>query len=103
MITSAWRSLGPMWLGFMIIFMALLYFMLFRPQQKKEKARRALIEATKSGDRVIFGGGLIGTVANVKEYTFVIKIADNVKVEVLRGAVTRTLERGEKPEESEEK
>jgi preprotein translocase subunit YajC len=76
------------WVAIMI---ALFYFMMIRPQQRKEKERRNLIANIKTGDRVIFGGGLVGSVANVKEKVFVIKIADNTKVEVVKGAVTRVL------------
>lgn len=80
----------------MLIIFAIFYFMLIRPQQRKERERRAMVEAIKSGDRVIFCGGLIGTVANVKDSVLVIKIADNVKVEVARGAVTRVLDKDAK-------
>jgi len=87
----------------MILVFGILYFMMIRPQQRKEKERRAMIENLKSGTRVIFGGGLVGTVTNVKDTTFVIKIADNVKIEVLRGAVSRVIEKGEKLAEEDEK
>ena len=87
------------WLGIMLV---IFYFMLIRPQQKREQERKALLEAIKSGDRVLFGGGIIGIVTNVKDRTFTIKIADNVKIEVSRAAVTQVLEKGdqvpEKPE-----
>lgn len=80
----------------MLIIFAIMYFMLIRPQQRKEKERQQMIGAVKTGDRVLFGGGILGTVTNVKETTFVVKIADNVKVEVLRASVQRVLEKGEK-------
>ncbi len=80
-----------MLIGWVVIMVALFYFMMIRPQQRKEKERKALIGNIKSGDRVIFGGGLVGVVANVKDKIFIIKIADNTKVEVVRGAVTRVL------------
>ena len=84
----------------MMIMMALvfgiMYFMMIRPQQRKEKDRRKLINELKTGTRVVFSGGIIGTVTNVKDFTFVVKIADGVKIEVARGAVSRTLEKGEK-------
>ncbi len=80
------------WLAIMIL---IFYFILIRPQQRKEKERRALISSVKSGDRVLFGGGIIGTVANVKDNTFTIKMADKVKVEVARSAVTQVLQKGE--------
>ncbi len=84
-----------MMIGYMAIFMLLLYFMMIRPQARREKERKAMLSQVKSGDRVIFGGGLLGTVANAKEATLVIKVADNVKVEVVRGAVTRILNKDE--------
>lgn len=81
--------------GYMAIFLLLLYFMMIRPQSRREKERRAMLGRVKTGDRVIFGGGMIGIVANAKDSTLVIKIADNVKVEVVRGAVTRVLDKDE--------
>ena len=83
------------WLGLMV---ALFYFMLIRPQKRREKERQALLSAVKTGDRVLFAGGLLGVVANVKDKTLVVKIADGVKVEVVRGAITQVLEKGDVPE-----
>ena len=83
----------------MLLIFAIFYFMLIRPQQRKEKERRQMIDELKTGARVMFSGGIIGTVTNVKDATFTIKIADGVKVEVARGAVSKVLEKGEKPEE----
>lgn len=88
-------GLGGMFVPMIIIFL-IFYFMLIRPQQRKEKERRQLIDNTKSGDRVMFSGGILGTVTNVKEHTFIVKIADNVKIEIARGAVTKLLDKGEK-------
>jgi preprotein translocase subunit YajC len=87
----------------MIIIFAIFYFMLIRPQQRKEKERQKMIDEVKSGERVMFCGGMIGTVTNVKDGVFVIKIADNVKVEVARGAIARVLGKDEKPETSDSK
>ena len=83
------------WLGLMV---ALFYFMLIRPQKRREKERQALLNAVKTGDRVLFGGGFLGVVANVKEKTLVVKITDGVKVEIVRGAVSQVLDKGETPE-----
>ena len=82
------------WLGIMI---ALFYFMLIRPQRRREKERQQLLSAIKSGDRVLFGGGIIGIVANVKDKTMVITVGDKVRLEVIRGAVTQVLAKGELP------
>ena len=80
------------WLAMMVL---IFYFILIRPQQRREKERRALLSAVKSGDRVLFGGGMVGVVTNVSDRTFTIKIADKVKVEVVRGSVTQVLPKGE--------
>lgn len=84
------------WMGLMI---AIFYFLLIRPQQRREKERRKLLEEIKAGDRVVFSGGILGIVTNVKEKTFTIKIADNVRIEVARHAVTQVLPKGEAPAE----
>ena len=89
------QSSPVMMIGWLVIMVGIFYFMMIRPQQRKEKERRALIAGVKSGDRVVFGGGLIGTVANVKETVLVVKVADNTKVEVLRASVTRIIQKDE--------
>ena len=90
-------------LGFlpmMVILLAIMYFMMIRPQRRREAERKKMLENVKSGDKVLFSGGIIGTVANVKEHTLVIKIADKVKIEAARGAVSKVLDKGEKIDES---
>jgi len=88
------------WLGLMLV---VFYFILIRPQQRKEKERRALLGNIKTGDRVVFSGGILGVVTNVKDKTFTIKIADNVKIEVGRHAVTQVLAKGDEPVEEPQK
>ena len=75
-----------MWIPMLIIF-AIFYFMMIKPQQRKEKERRKMISELRAGARVVFAGGLIGTIVEAKETTFKIKIADGVVVEVARNAV----------------
>ncbi|MCX6993386.1 MAG: preprotein translocase subunit YajC [Kiritimatiellaeota bacterium] len=89
------QSSPVMMIGWLVIMVGLFYFMMIRPQQRKEKERRALIAGVKSGDRVVFGGGLIGTVANIKETVLVVKVAENTKLEVLRSSVTRVIQKDE--------
>ena len=91
-------GMGAMLVPMVIIF-GIFYFMLIRPQQRKEKERKAMISELKTGERVMFSGGILGTVTNVKERTLVVKIADNVKIEVARGAVNRVIPKGEKVDE----
>lgn len=92
---GATGGLGGMMIPMLLIF-GIFYFMLIRPQQRKEKERKNMIAGLKSGTKVMFSGGILGTIVNVKDSTFIIKIADGVKVEVARGAVSQVLEKGKK-------
>jgi preprotein translocase subunit YajC len=87
--------LGNMMIPMLIIF-GIMYFMMIRPQQRKEKERKAMINSVKTGDRILLSGGILGTVSNVKENTIVVRIADGVKVEVVRGGIQKVLEKDEK-------
>ena len=69
------------------------YFVLIRPQQKKQKETQKMIDSLRSGDKIVTTGGILGTVTNVKEKTVVVRIADNVKVEMLRSAIQTVTQR----------
>jgi preprotein translocase subunit YajC len=75
-----------MWIPMLIIF-AIFYFLMIKPQQRKEKERRKMISELRAGARVVFAGGLIGTIVEAKETTFKIEIAGDVVIEVARNAV----------------
>jgi preprotein translocase subunit YajC len=72
----------------LIIIALLFYFLLIRPQQKKQKEHQQLVTSVKTGDKVITAGGIHGIVSNVKETTFLVKVADNVKIEFDKSAIT---------------
>jgi len=76
----------------MLLIFAIFYFMMIRPQQRKEKERRKMIEELRAGARVVFAGGLIGTIREAKEKTFMIEIASGVTVEVARSSVVGVAE-----------
>jgi preprotein translocase subunit YajC len=63
------------------------YFLLIRPQQKRQKQHQQLMASLKTGDRVVTNSGIHGLIANVKETTFLLKVADNVKIEVDKSSV----------------
>ena len=71
----------------MLLIFAIFYFMMIKPQQRKEKERRKMIEELRAGAKVVFAGGFIGTIVEAKEKTFKIEIAGDVVVEVARAAV----------------
>ena len=63
------------------------YFVLFRPQNKQQEEKQKLLAALQKGDRVIFAGGIHGKIHEVQKDTFVIEIADKVRVKINREAV----------------
>jgi preprotein translocase subunit YajC len=81
---------GGLWymqlLPFAFIFI-IFYFLLIRPQQKRQKEHQKLLSNLKTGDKVITTSGIHGLIANVKDTTFLVKIADNVKIEVDKNAI----------------
>jgi len=81
---------------------AIFYFLIIRPQNKKRKETEKMITALKKGDRVVTIGGLYGTIQSVKETTVILKADDNVKLEFLRSAISSVVTQG-KDDKSEEK
>ena|ERR1700728_725831 len=68
------------------------YFLLIRPQQKKQKEQQAMLDAVRRGDRVVTGGGIIGTVSRVvSPEEVVVDIAEGVRVRVLRNTIAKVL------------
>ena len=76
----------------LILIMVIFYFLLIRPQQKKLKEHKAMVEATKKGDAVITAGGIIAKVTDVKDDTLTVEIADGVKVKVKRDTIVGSAE-----------
>ena len=74
-----------------ILIFIIMYFLLFRPQMKRQKEQARLIAALKTGDRVVTASGIHGLISNVKERTVILKIADNVKIEVEKSAIGNVL------------
>ncbi len=69
------------------------YFLLIRPQQKQRKEQQALISSLKTGDKVVTSAGIHGLISNVKETTVLLKIADNVKIEIDKASVATVVSR----------
>jgi len=76
-------SLLPLLLIFVVF-----YFLLIRPQQKKMKDHRALIEGIKRGDQVLTAGGIVGKVTKVEDAMLMVEIAPNVQVKVAKGTIS---------------
>jgi preprotein translocase subunit YajC len=63
------------------------YLLIFMPMRKRQKKVEAMIAALRNGDKVITSSGIYGVVAGVKDKTFILKIADNIKIEVTKNAI----------------
>lgn len=79
---------------FVLIFVVF-YFLLIRPQQKRAREQRAMLDAIRRGDRVVTGGGILGTVDKVEENEITVTVAENVKIKVLRGTIQQVLSKPE--------
>ena len=82
-------GMGAMLLPLAII--ALMYFLLIRPQQKKQKEHQAMIAALKKGDKIISSGGLHGVITGISDDAITMEIAPKVRVKITRGSVAGKL------------
>lgn len=78
----------------MVVLFGLMYFMMIRPQMKRQKEHRSMVSALAKGDEVVSNGGLAGRVDEVGETFITIEIAPNVKVKLQKGAVSQVLPKG---------
>ena len=85
-----------------VLIIAIFYFFIIRPQNKKQKETQKMIDALKKGDKVVTIGGIHGVVTSTKEKTVILKVDDNVKIEVNRSAVAG-VEKESVPSKSEKK
>src|SRR6266498_1029264 len=75
---------GMMIFGYILLFAAM-YFFMIAPQRKKQKEHEKLVTSLQSGDEIITNGGIYGVITNVKDDRFVVRIADNTKIELAKG------------------
>jgi len=86
---SSLMSFAPLILMFVV-----LYFIMIRPQMKRQKDHRNMLAAIAKGDEVVTSGGLVGKVSKVGEAYIGVEIADNVEITVQKGAITTILPKG---------
>ena len=72
----------------MLLIRAIFYFMMIRPQQRKETERRKRIEELRAGAKIVFAGGLMGTIQEATEKTFKVEIAPGTTIEIARSCVS---------------
>ncbi|MEX8492439.1 preprotein translocase subunit YajC [Sphaerotilus sp.] len=78
----------------LVLMFVVLYFIMIRPQMKKQKEHKAMIDALGKGDEVVTGGGLLGRITKVGEQYVTVEIAGNVEVQLQRSAVVQVLPKG---------
>lgn len=78
----------------LILIFLIMYVLIIRPQQKKQKEQQRMLDSLKKGDKVVTSGGIHGQIVGIKEreQTLILKVDDNVKIELSRAAVARILE-----------
>jgi preprotein translocase subunit YajC len=102
-ITEAWADAAPaaassvpgisnfLFLGVLLL---AFYFMLVRPQSKREKERQKMISALAKGDEVLTSGGLLGKITQLGETYVEVELADNIKVKIQRQAIASVMPKG---------
>lgn len=88
----AWTQMVPVFL-----MLAVVYVMMIRPQQKREKARQAFVSSLKRGDEVITATGILGRVEGLTEQVVTLEVADGVRIKVLRSTVASSLQAATQP------
>lgn len=76
------------------VFFAIMYFMIIRPQQKRAKEHKTMLEALSKGDEVVTGGGVLGKVAGLNDNFVELTIADNVTIKVQKQAIASVMPKG---------
>jgi preprotein translocase subunit YajC len=101
LISDAWAQSAPGPLGgqfnfilMMAAFIALFYFMLIRPQQRRAKEHQALVSKLTAGDEVVTSGGLLGRVTDVGDIFVTLEIADGVRIKVQKVQITQLMPKG---------
>jgi preprotein translocase subunit YajC len=89
---SAWVQLVPLLFIFVIF-----YFLLIRPARKRQKQVQQMLDALKTGDKIVTSGGLLGTVVGVDRNVVQLRVADKVKVDVTRSSIVALQDQGTTP------
>ena len=79
---------------FPIVLIGVMYFLMIRPQMKRQKEHRAMLEKLGTGDEVITNGGMAGVVREIGEHFIAVEIADGVRVRIQKGAIANVLPKG---------
>ncbi|MTI79762.1 MAG: preprotein translocase subunit YajC [Firmicutes bacterium] len=87
---------------YIVALFALLYFLFIRPQQKRQKEHQKMINELQVHDEISTIGGIIGTVVRIKEDTMVLRVAENVKMEIIKSAVGQVRKKTNEPDDKDD-
>ena len=85
-----------------VLIIAIFYFLIIRPQNKKQKETQKMLSALKKGDKVVTIGGIHGTIQSVRDQSVVVKVDDSVKIEFNRSAISSILAAAKEDKEDKE-
>jgi len=74
-----------------LLIILIIYFLMIRPQARRQRELQRMIASLQKGDRVVTVGGIYGTIVGIRDNSFILKIADNVKIEVARSSIARKI------------
>ena len=99
-INNAWAQTAPQqgssgsFIVMMVVFIAIFYFMLIRPQTKQAKEHKSMLESLSKGDEIVTNGGMLGRVNKIGDNFIAIEIAQNLEVKIQKQAVSTVLPKG---------
>lgn len=79
-------------IGYMVVFVAIFYFFIIQPRKQQEKKHKSLMESLARGDKIVTIGGIKAEIAKIKEDSVIIKINENTQMEILKSAVSYKVE-----------
>lgn len=85
-------QLGP--LPVMILLFGAMYFFMIAPQRKKQKEHEKMLKELQAGAEIVTSSGIYGTITNTKEHTFIVRISDSTKIEILKSHVATVINKG---------
>jgi len=83
----ATANTGTFTFGWLILMVAMFYFLLIRPQQKQKKTRATMMDSLNVGDEIYTAGGILGTITRIKEQTIWLRISDKCEIELLKTSI----------------
>ena len=92
LIQNAYAQGAPTGGGFspiliMVVFIALMYFMMIRPQQKRQKEHAALVAGLKVGNEILTNGGILGVITGISDHYAIVKVADNTEIKIQKSSI----------------